>query len=282
MHRDQPSWWWRGFLILATYCTLFLASAHAQNPNVQDDFFSGRLRLQGDGLTFCTWDWAATREFDNRIAVAVADVLLLDVEVHAVEQSFELSGEELLQWIWVLLSDQCDLFLGFNLITGIYPSWLTPTRAYLDAGYVAVVKEEAYQDLTDVPRGSFIGSQLYTQADNELVVNLRSDPAWRRLPYDDPDMMIEHVESGLIEAGILFGPRFSRMERAGSIPIGLKAIPLNPALATISESVGGVAFARNAWIVSEFDAAIEVLIDTGYIAELIEELELQSRVPSSQ
>src|SRR5690554_4313810 len=151
-----------------------LSPVAAQNPNVQDEFYSGRLRQQGDTLVFCSWNWSATQEFDAALAQAVSEVLLLDIEIRNIEQTVDVTGEEMLQWIWILLSDQCDLAMGFNLITGIYPGWLAPSRAYLDAPYVAVVANTDYGNLSDVPRGSLIGSQLYTQLDNLLVVNLRA------------------------------------------------------------------------------------------------------------
>lgn len=278
-------WRWRGRIVLATLTAcLLLGVALGQNPNVQDEFFSGRLRQQGDSLVFCTWEWSATREFDAALALQVSDVLLLDVRVHEVEQHAELTGEEMLQWIWVLLSDECDLAMGFNLTSDIYPSWLTPSRAYLDAPYVAVVTDPEYESLADVPAGRLIGSQLYTQLDNLLVVNLASmgADAWRRLPYDDTGMLVDHVAAGVLEAGIMWGPRFSRMQLEGRIPEQVRAVPIPGALGSVTEQVGAVTFSRNSWIVSEFDAAIVAMIQGGQLAALIAEHALHATVPAGR
>jgi len=271
---------------LATTAAVLLATVSlAQNPNVQDEFFSGRLRQQGDALVFCTWDRAATGPLDAAIAHKSAEILLLDVRVEVIEQDVDLSGEEMLQWIWVLLSDECDLFLGFNLVTGIYPAWLTPSRPYLDAPYVAAVSNQEYSSLADVPRGSLVGSQLYTQLDNILTVNLREQGEqadWRRLPYDDPEMLLHHVNEGIIEAGILWGPRYSALLHDGLVPDGVKTVDLPPSLASITDQIGAMAFTRNSWLISEFDAAISELIQSEELARLIREHDIHARVPNTR
>ena len=234
---------------------------------------------------FCTWDRAATAAFDAALANKVAEVLLLDVRIHVVEQTVELTGEEMLQWIWVLLSDDCDLFLGFTLITGIYPTWLTPSRAYLDAPYIAVVADADYTSLSDLPRGSLLGSQLYTQLDNVLTVNLReqsNQAQWRRLPYDDPTVLLQHVENGIIQAGILWGPRYSALLQEGHVPEEIRVVDLPAGLASITEHIGAMAFTRNSWIINEFDAAIDALIDSGELMELIADSGLHARAPRSR
>lgn len=261
---------------------MLTVNVSGQNPNVQDDFYKGALRSQGDNISFCIWDRAATRDFDQDVAQEIASILLLNSEFFLIEQARDLSGEELLQLVFIVLSDECDVVMGFQLITEIYPEWLAPTRSYLKAPYVAAVTSTDYERLVDVPPGSLIGSQVYTQADNQLIALLRSlgDRAWRRFPYDDPVMMLDHLNQGVLSAAIIWGPRATSLMHQGAVPEGVRFVSLDGALGAVAENIGGMAFSRNRWVIGEIDAAIRVLIEAGVISELIEKHGLIGEPPT--
>lgn len=266
---------WRGLHVLASWASLLLASAaFAQDaaPLVQDEFFSGQLRQRGDRLGICLWDWSATREFDRSLAHEIASVLLVEVDIYTIAQYSELTEEEMLQELWVALMDQCDIALGFTLASGIYPGWLISTAPYLLAPYVAAVASDEYERLADLPQGSLIGSQLYTQMDSQFIVALRSlgNRGWRRLPYDDPRMLLQHVSQGVIEAGIISGPRLGMLINEHTEFADINHVQLEPILATHFDPIGGVALSRDQWIVAAVDAAVAVLNEMGVISELID------------
>lgn len=242
-------------------------------PYVAPELHSNIRPLRGDTITICTWPGiSSTAAVDRAVAEAIGMVMLLAVDVYEYPFPGVMSSDEFLQLVLIQLGESCDAVAGFQLVPDGFPEWLQPTRAYLRLPYQVLVQQGGPASLGDVPAGSRIGSQVYTEGDVRLLAYLQSaggSPVWRRFPYDAVATMARHVASGTVAAGIAWQPAIAA-EADLIASLGLAVV----APAPIPLGHSGVGFALrndNTFLRAALDAAIEILEQEGVLEEIATE-----------
>ena len=199
----------RMIIILLMVCT-----ATAQLPFVPPEAVEGRRRLNADELSLCVWTPSPTATIDAAVAEELGAALLMNVNLHYIDPGKNLTSDEFWRIVYASLLDHCDGFLGVRLTSEVYPDWLTTTAPYFDAKYYLVAKENKPDGLASFNAGDRIASPVYTVIDESVIAynsTLTSDKRWLRLPYEDPERIIDLVFAGSIEAAVVWGPHLSRL-----------------------------------------------------------------------
>jgi ABC-type amino acid transport substrate-binding protein len=267
-------------LVLGLILGTLTSSALAQGiPYVPPELHQDLRRLQGDRITVCIWPGLSpTVALDRAIAEAIGDVLLVQIEIYEYASSGVLSPDEFSEEIYIQLGAHCDAIAGFILATHGFPEWLIPSRPYLNAPFVLVVRDDApYQSLADVPTGSIIGSQVYTEGDLQLLNYLRAAPEqqrWRRFPYASGEALGRHIAQETLQAGLMWQPSWRAIADAG----GLREASARPLPPTTS-GVGFVFRVDNDFVRNAIDVAIAALESEGMLSELAEQYGFVHVVP---
>jgi hypothetical protein len=259
-----------GMLLAITALTVVLAQGV---PYVPPELYQELRRLQGDKITVCVWPaLSPTAPLDRDVAAAVSAVLLIEVDLYEYPSIGVLSPDEFLEEVYIQLGVHCDAIAGFTLVADAYPEWLVPTRPYLSAPFVALVRQDSgYARLGDVSAGTIVGSQIYTEGDYQLISYLSALPEsqrWRRFPYASADVLGRHVAASTIEAGFVWQPSWVAIadEEYAS---GLAVV----ATAPVPTTVTGVGFALrsdNDYLRNALDIALGAMADEGLLGELAE------------
>lgn len=264
-------------LSLLLFLTAFiLPQARAQQgevPYVPMDLLDTAIRVQGDSVTVCVFRDVASTEFDIAVTRLIADSLLLDHRTLQVPADFSLFDEgDFYYAVYLHLVNDCDLVAGISLTGGLLPEWLATTAAYAAPPFVVVADaaKEAGR-LGDIPAGEAVGVQIGSYADLSLVswnTSQQQSRRWRRIPYGDDALLLERVADGSISAGLLWYPNFVQAEANAAGDFRL--LDLNP-LPDLKAEIGFAVFANQSWLISQFDAAISSLLESGELTELAQE-----------
>lgn len=256
---------------------LFLLAfeALAQEPQVPAELLKPRRRLQGNQITFCINQAATLYNFDQQLGEAIAQTLLLKPRfVKVTYAGFGLLDDgDLMTNLFVDLTNSCDAAIGFNLSAGGYPDWLGFTRAYSRIPYVLAVKNPAYKNLGDIPKGKAIGSGLSTSIDAFFGAYNRSLPennSWQRIPYGDFDLMIRRLKEGKLEGALIWGPTLNRIAHGDPEKEGLFVRPTNP-IQTVESNLGLALRAKDVSLRTMLDGAVSAVIKDGTVARLLRE-----------
>lgn len=238
-------------------------------PFVPMDLLDTAIRVQGDSVTVCVFRNVATTAFDRAVSALIADSLLLDHRILEVPADFSLFDEgDFYYTIYLHLVNDCDLVAGISLSAGMMPEWLATTAAYAAPPFVVVADADTRaRVLGDVPAGESVGVQIGSFADLSFVSWNTAQPAarrWRRIPYGSDTLLLERVADGTVSAGLMFYPNFSR---AAASPESYKVLGLDP-LPALKAEIGFATFANQAWLISQFDAAIAALSAGGELGAL--------------
>jgi hypothetical protein len=242
-------------------------------PFVPPELHQDVRRLQGDRITFCLWPATSpTAALDRAVAQAVGDILLVEVAFFEYRPGGDLLPDEFLEEVYIQLGARCNAIAGFALVTDSFPEWLVPTRPYLNAGYVAVVREDApYQRLGDLPARAIVGSQAYTQGDLQLMNYLAAAPEaarWRRFPYVSIELLARHVAAGTLAAGFVWQPSWAAQVAAAADGMtAFRTVPVAPLPLTLT-SVGFVLRHDDTFLRNAIDVAIGVLEEDGELGRL--------------
>jgi polar amino acid transport system substrate-binding protein len=270
MQPNRTSRWRCARLLLAVAGWVATVAAAQGIPYVPPELYQEVRRVQGDTITFCIWPvHSPTAALDRRVAQAIGEVLLVDVALVEFTARGDLPPDEFLEEVYIQLGTQCDAIGGFILAADNYPEWLVPTRPYLYAPYLAIVREDSpYARLGDVPGGAIIGSQVYTQGDLQLqhyLASVSEGARWRRFPYGSMVHMAGHLRQGTLEAGLVWQPSWAAVV-AGGVG-GLRAVPTAPLPTTVS-GVGFVGRSTNTFLRSALDSAIAAMDAEGMLVDL--------------
>ena len=277
------AWLVRNFAF-AIFLSLFFSLAIAQVPlpYVPPELYQERRRLQEDRITFCIWEVSPTSNLDRDVAQAIGSILLLEVELYVYESRVPLLEDNFWEAIFIHLAEHCDALMGFNIVPEGYPDWLIPSRPYYNGPHVLVVTNENYSRLGDIPNSEIVGSSVYSLADYRFQQYLQSLPQeqrWRRFPYTSEELMLDHLERGVISGAIVWAPSLHEFTDGDPATRGFRTIPLNP-MPAVSTPVGLILREYNTLLRSQLDDAITALIEDGVIADLIEQHGLLSGEPS--
>src|SRR5690606_29338251 len=118
------------------------ATAHSANavsldlPAISSEFLRTETLLDGDTIRFCVYGGSAIGDYDRAVAQLLGDSLFLEVEIHEVEPPIVVPGVDTIpisfEDLFLMLTNDCDAFMGLELASGVYPAWMNLTRAYLE------------------------------------------------------------------------------------------------------------------------------------------------------
>jgi len=267
-------------LLISLLAALGLAAA--QVPAVPQELLDPRRRLAGDEVVFCLNEKSLTREFDERVAHEIANVLVLQAEIYPVDySSFPLfNPEEFYFFLYIDLINNCDAFIGLNTSVPTYPDWIVPTRAYATVPYALMTGHDV-DSLGELPAGTRIGSLMNTIGDTAFIAYNLSLPAerqWMRIPYGQIDVMMRHLLDGTIEAALAWEPTLR--DELCRIDEPLSIVSLRP-LTDVSVSMGALLLSQDDFLRALLDDAIGELISNGTMAQLLEEYGLSSGLSPS-
>lgn len=251
----------------------------AQNeplPFVSNEWTFGR-RTDEARLRFCVDardpEWQVARE----IGEAVAGALLLEPVVHEITTG---RNVEELDELYGTMLEHCSVHMGFKLLPGAYPQWLTVTRPYYNAAYVFVTDNPEWDSLGEVPPGEPIASTMGTGADLRLISYLLALPAderWARFPMGTNAQTLEAVLDGVAPVALVWEPALWAARNDDPAYDTLRVIGSDPLPETV-EGIGAAVLAGETFLRTSLDQAIAALSADGTIAEIIERHGLPAHV----
>jgi ABC-type amino acid transport substrate-binding protein len=253
---------------------LFGSFAAGQIPVIPPDYLHDYLRLQGDQLTFCVLSDRSTTEFDVAVAEAISATLLLTSKFVSVPADFPLFDEnDFFYEIYLRLTNDCDAFVGFSLMSEGYPDWLSASDSYISLPFALVVTNPDYRSLGDIPTDKAIGLQMGGTADMQFLAyytSLADRDRWTRLPYGSDELMLRRLKEDTIQAAILWLPNL--LDLTDGDPEAAGFFPASTApLRSFSVQLGLAFRGDNSYLQAMFDSAIESLKADGTIEDLARE-----------
>lgn len=249
-----------------------LSSAQAQVPSVAPEFYNSIRQAEGQGIRFCIWPTNSTAAYDRAVAEEIAATLLLRptfVEIQAPRGGYP--DEDFWNVMFIELTQNCSAMMGGILAPSTQlEDWLTITQPYLSAPYVAVSGDEGLSRLGDLPARGLFGTPYESSADLvalNYLQTLPSDQRWRRLPYDDPGLMIDHLEQGTLQAGLVWQPMLTFYRPEGMEAAGLREISISP-LQPVRRELGILLRSDDTALRASLDEAIAFLWEDGTLESL--------------
>ncbi|MBK1795516.1 transporter substrate-binding domain-containing protein [Devosia sp. WQ 349] len=239
-------------------------------PSLSSEFLRTETLLDDDTIKFCIYGGSAIGAYDRKVGQLLGDSLFLNVEFHEVEPPIVIPGMDTipisLDDLFLMLTNECDAFMGLELASSVYPPWMNLTRAYLKAPYVTVVREGEYVDLSGLPDQAKVATQTLTSGDIMFNAYRDTQPEaqrYRRIPYPTTTLQFERLREHSVEAAIVWEPWFSHelMNTTGLeiVPNGVVRLP--------HREIGIAVRSRDDFIRSSLDQAIEMLEADGTLAE---------------
>lgn len=263
-------------LVLLLVSSVGIGQQNINPPRVPPEFLDNVRRLEGDRLRVCVSSEGVLAPFERALAHELGAALLLEVEVFDVpavrappilDYRFAANRSEL----FALLSNTCQVMLGFLLSTSSFGDWMTVTRPYLTMGFTFATTDPSVARLGDIPVGARIGSRISSTADIRFAdFNLSRPTAqqWRRIPYPNNQLLIDRLIEGELdailiwEAGLLAGldgdPEEAGVYRIAPAPFSSPA-----------QLFGAVMLSRDTFLRTVLDQAIELLVAEGVIDDLL-------------
>ncbi len=270
--------WARPFLILALAMLMApwtpsqsLAQAEPEFfevPWAQNQWNIGR-RLDESELRYCVDPRDPDWELADAIAQTIASGLLLEPQRYVVQSDFVIED---FTRVYAILLEHCDLFMGFKLISGGYPSWVTLSRAYYEARYVYVSANPEVDALSDLPPGSRIGATLGTLAHIRLISYLMTLPAdrrWVAYPMGTNDLALSALLAGTVDVALVWAPALWAKQRSDPAYADLHVVDPSP-LQPTTLGVGMLMLAEQTFLRASVDEAIAALTEDGTLAAVIE------------
>jgi polar amino acid transport system substrate-binding protein len=274
-----------GRFFVVMICVLAFAFALSQGdasgrPDLAEDFLDRTRYLEGDTIRFCVYDRAITLELDRAVAAAIADALLVQVEIVEVSTAIGVDGIDFFPFsedeLYIFLTNECQAFLGFTLAADVYPEWLTFSRPYASTAFVAVARADDAAPANAWGGGAIVGTTMLSEADVRLAAYLATLPEaerWRRFPYPHAPILLERLADETLDAALVWAPALAAFgdETFEVVPFGRFELPTRSlSIAMPSEDV----FLRGA-----IDAAIGSLVEDGTLEALFREVSMPATVP---
>lgn len=284
---SQPSassFWSRTVASAVLVLAAFAASpATAQvSENVDTSRLEAWRLSTGNMIRFCQYEAAPTFEFDQAIAQAIADRLLVETEFRALGTGYGIGGEYAAEDLFVSLTNDCDVMMGMGLASGLYPVEFIATRPYIGFPYVLAVADEDIESLADVPGDQRIGAPVGSYGLSALVrysALLPEEQRWQVLPYGTTDLMVTRLFDETIAGMVIYGPSLVEYQAGNAIDGELFIRPLDPQIGADID-IGGLMLARNSYLRTLFDQAIALMAEDGTIEALLAEHGLDTLAPA--
>jgi len=247
----------------------------AQAPAVPPEFYNPVRPAEGHGIRFCIWPETSTAAFDRAVADEIAGALLLRSSFHEIDIiPGSLTDEEFWHHMFIRLTESCSAMLAAVLspVTEL-EDWLTITQPYLSSPFVAISGDETISSLGDLgPRG-LLGTTVFSDVDLAVLnylQTLSADQRWRRLPYEDIGTMLEHLQQGVLTAGLVWQPALVAALPDNLERYGLREISMAP-LRTSRRELGVLLRSDDTALRVSLDQAISALWEDGTLVALAEE-----------
>jgi len=246
-------------------------AAWAQQPDLDQTFLNAPNVLDGNLIRFCVYPESAIGHLEEELAHVLGAALLLEVEVVTVEPPIAIPGLDTIpisiEDLFLLLSNECDGFMGLELAPEAYPTWLTFTRPYFEAPYVAVARPGTFDSLEALTPDDRVATQSLTTGDIQFSAYnnaLSEGQRVRRVPYPHTDLQFERLLDGSVDAAIVWEPwlRHPDIGVDGVEVIANGAIPLG------TRSIGMGLRSRDTFLRTALDDAIALLEQDGTLAEV--------------
>lgn len=280
-------------LVFAIGAAVFVSSTASYAQADGDDIFylprdtyTERLFQEGNTITFCYNPDAMMSDFEQDLARAIGETLLVEVSIIPMPDPLmstpPLDHRHPLMpvQLFVLLSEHCSAFLGYAL-TGHEPEWLFVTRPYMTSNYVLLVADESYSSLEDIPYDRPIGTRGMSTADNRLINFIRSRPEsqrWHRHPYFTNDVVMERVADGTTGGGIVWEAALYFATGGDPEGAGFHVVPNLP-FESPPIQIGIATRSNNTYLNQLLSDAIAALLEDGTIDRLLVEHNLQRPQP---
>ena len=236
-------------------------------PYAEGQWTYGR-RLDESQLRYCVDRRDPDWEVAGAIADAIALGLLLEPQRYVVESNVVLED---ITRLYAVMLEHCDVHMGFKLIPGGYPNWVTVTRPYYETQYVFVTADPDVHALADVAPTRPIGAAMGTSAHLRLVSFLAALPAedrWPTYPMGTSDLALESLLNGTVDVALVWVPTLWAKQREEPAYAGLHVIDPNP-LPPTALGVGALMLSDETFLRTAVDQAIAALTADGTISAIL-------------
>lgn len=261
---------------LSGFALLFVLTipVFAQTSGIPEELLKNTRRQRGDKLTFCNDINSRLRDFDREIAQAIGDVLLLKIDFKEGFGGFPLSGDGFLQELQIAMTNDCDVMMGLSIQEeSAFPDWAAMTRPYVSLPYVVAVTKPEWSSLADIPFDRIIGTAMQSMGEMVYITWSQQQPEksrWVRLPYADMNLMVKRLNDGSLGGILLWQPTYAQLKKNNPQAKDLRLVDVKPLPKTFTK-VGALVDARDSFLRTEIDQAIDALVDDGTIAKIMEE-----------
>lgn len=218
-------------------------------------------------------DW----EVAEAIADAIASALLLEPVRHVIDS--DLVQEDITK-VYAVMLEHCDVHMGFKLIPGGYPNWVTLTRAYYETDYAFVTAAPGVEKLSDLPAGRAIAATMGTSAHIRLVSYVSALPTedrWPVYPMGTNDVALEALLDGTVDVAVVWAPFLWGKQREDPAYADLRVIDPDP-LQPTTLGVGALLLSDEIFLRTAVDEAIAALTADGTIAAIRDEYDFPATV----
>lgn len=261
-------------LALAAACALLPNLALGQGFGVPEELLENTRPVQGDAMTVCIDPLSIGAPFDRDVSQAIADALFLTPTFADAPSGFPLDALGYFDELQIAMTNTCDMLAGISLQPNSpFPEWATVTRPYAQIPFVLAVTDPSYGSLADIPRDRFLGTALGSQGELQLLTYLSQLPQaqqWRRLPYADPDLMLQRLLDGRLAGILIWQPALMKITAGDPAAMGIRIIPTDP-VPPADVAVGALVSNRDTFLRSQIDDAIGALVADGTIAAIMEQ-----------
>ena len=262
------------FRFLATGLAMLVAtSAFGQSAGVPPEEMNNTRRLAGDQINVCFDITSLGRAFDEDVAKAIGDALVLQVNVVEGFGGFPLNGDGFIDELTLAMNNTCDMFMGVAVSANSPLSdAFSLTRPYATIPFVIAVAEPGWESLGDIPKDRKLGTAMASLGEMNYITWAQQQPEadrWVRYPYADFSKMATRVLDGTIAGMVLWQPALARLQKERPDAAKLRIIANDP-IPPADVSVGALVSSRNSFLRSQVDQAIDALVQDGTIATLME------------
>lgn len=186
----------------------------AQTPSVAPELLNRTLPRTDSEIRFCIGETAYQRPLEEDLAQAIAGTLLLGADIHYYPplnspSPYDYVIGPTLDEMFVLLTNECDAFMGMNLV-GDLADWLIFSRPLYTTHFSLVAPASSpLEALADMDADKAIGTRVSSVGDLRLGTYLRHQPTGskpRRFPYNDNETLFTHLGDGEIDAALIWAP----------------------------------------------------------------------------
>lgn len=263
--------------LLTGLTTLFSFAALAQAPSVDPELLDRTLHRSDTQLRICIGETAYQRELEEDLATAIADALLLDTQIHYYPPlNYPAPYDYILgptfEDMFILLTNECDVFMGMNLAGDPVGDWLLFSRPIYTTRFALVApKDSGLEALRDLAPDQSIGTRLTSVGDLRLGTFLRTQPAQtkpRRFPYNDNVMLFDNLVRRQIDSALIWQPALTGLIDANPDAPVLREMSLG-SFRTPEIAFGLAYLAGNVYLRTMIDEAIDLLVNDGTIDGIV-------------